>query len=190
MASFSGSRPTLVLLDLQRDFLEASGRMRLPRPVAERDITVANRLMAHAVRHQWAVVLVRNEFGAEQWLGNFFRRGAAVAGASGAELDPRIAAPPGSRVLGKRASDAFSNPDFERALAEGGAGGLVVGGLMTEGCVRATVAGARSRGLATTVVVDGLGAAGPMRTKFGLWSMRRAGARLMSSDKLLAEPLP
>ena len=58
---------------------------------------------------------------------------------------------PGS---GSTTSDSFEGTDLEDILAEGAIGRLVVAGAETDGCIRATIHGAFTRGYDTTLVSD------------------------------------
>jgi len=54
------------------------------------------------------------------------------------EVDPRLAARPDEPVIEKRWASGFFGTDLAQRLREAGADSLVVTGLTTSGCVRAT----------------------------------------------------
>jgi len=165
----------LMVLDLQRDFLEPSGRQSVGAE-AEGIIRSANLMLKHAEGAGWNVVFIKNEFLRTDWIGNFLRNGASVAGSPGAEADPRILYPEKHSDFSKSKSDAFSNPGLLPHLKDGNIQNIVVLGVMAEGCVRATVRRARDLGFSVTVVTDGVGSTRPFLKRFGLKSMERAGA--------------
>jgi nicotinamidase-related amidase len=85
--------------------------------------------------------------------------GAPLVVTSGREdqgpLYPALSAVLGDRPVIRRTTfDSFDNPDFEAAVAATGVKHLVMGGLMTEGCILFTALGALRRGYSVSVVVD------------------------------------
>jgi len=175
----------LLLLDLQRDFLETSGRMPISAGDADMVIAAANRLVRHAEKAGWQQIFIKNEFLKSDWIGNLFRRHAAIEGTFGAEIDPRVIIPTGSAVIAKSSPAAFTNPALAEALKSAGIRQIVILGVMAEGCVRATVKGARNRGFAVTVVADGVASRREFLKRFGLKSMQKAGAHVRECSEIL-----
>lgn len=176
----------LLLLDLQRDFLDANGRMPVGTRNADLVIASANRLLVHAERVGWTPIPIRNEFRKEDWIGNLLRKGSAIEGSSGAEIDPRVQLPASVSTLPKSKSDAFSNPALGEMLARARIRRIVILGVMAEGCVRTTVWSARNGGLSVTVVSDGIASSREFLKRLAVMSMHRAGARLEKCDKILS----
>jgi len=175
----------LLLLDLQRDFLEANGKMPVGVETAAQVVSLANRLVKHAESVGWELIFIRNEFPRTEWLGNLVRNGAAIKGSPGSEIDPRVTIPSTSFVFTKSKSDAFSNPAIEEALVSAGIDQVVVLGVMAEGCVRATAKSAISRGFRVTIVSDAIGSSRGFLWRLGIWSMKNAGAFIQSSSQIL-----
>jgi nicotinamidase-related amidase len=175
----------LLLLDLQRDFLETGGRM----PVSGRDadlvISSANRLIRHADRAGWKQIFIKNEFRKSDWIGNLFRKSAAIEGSVGAEIDPRILLPMGGSIISKSRPDAFTNPALGEALKSAGIHQIVILGVMAEGCVRATVKGARGRGFPVVVVSDAIASSRDFLKRFGLKSMKKAGTSVRECSEIV-----
>ncbi len=180
----------LVAIDLQRDFLEAGGRMPLPSDTVETILAATHRLLTHAEAAGWKVVFIRNEFRRSDRLGNFFRSGAALEGTPGAQIDPRVNLPPDAVLLSKSAADAFTNPALGELLAAASIRNLIVCGVMAEGCVRATVRSALRQNHHVTIVSDAIGSSREILRRFGLRSMQRAGAQLIESAELLRSVSP
>jgi nicotinamidase-related amidase len=65
----SNDQTAILLIDLHRDFLEASGRMPVAPEDAEAVVTIANRVLAHAQRVGWLAVFIKNEFSPNDLLG-------------------------------------------------------------------------------------------------------------------------
>ena len=115
-----------------------------------------------------------------------------VAGTPGADLHADLRLPPDAIIVSKgqdRADDGYSA--FEGMTAAGrrlqedlrarGVTDLIVGGLATDYCVRASVLDAVRAGLNVTVLTDGIAGITPESTARALDDMRRAGARLAAS---------
>ena len=110
-----------------------------------------------------------------------------VAGTYGAELDPAIAALDGPLVdkgttQGADAYSGFDGTGLAKLLRDAGVRHVLVGGLATDYCVKATVLDALHAGFATTVLADAI-AAVDVREGDGaraLEEMVAAGARVAS----------
>lgn len=172
----------VLLIDLQRDFLGSPGAARLPvgEAGAAAVLAAANAILAGRRLPGALPVLIVTAFPRSARFANFFRHQAALAGSAGAGLDPRLELPAGVRVLTKTVADAFSNPELEALLRGRGVTELYVLGVFAEGCVRATVLGARRRGYAVTVLAGAVASNARWKQRLALWSMRRAGARVAS----------
>lgn len=167
----------LLLLDLQRDFLDHErGRLPVSASGAEAVIRAANELLALRPRPDVRMVIVTSHFDPDDRLGNLLRRRAAVGDAPGTELDPRILGATGATVLRKSGPSAFSSPGFGAWLEQAGIRDVYVLGVFAEGCVRATVRDAIRRGLRVRVVSDAIASSSSWKTRVALWAMRRAGA--------------
>jgi nicotinamidase-related amidase len=175
----------LLAIDLQRDFLEENGRMPVGKNGAELVIASASRLLKYAESVGWLQVFIKNEYRKADWIGNLFRRGAAIEGSAGAEIDPRIPFRAGALVVSKARPDAFTNPALAEILTSAGIHHLVVLGVMAEGCVRATANSAIRRGFSVTVVSDGVASSRDFLRRFGLRSVQKAGARIRRTSEIL-----
>jgi nicotinamidase-related amidase len=167
-------------LDLQWDFLGAAGaRLPVDASGSAAVLRTANAILAKRVLAAAIPVLIITEFPAAARLANFVRKGAAIVGTPGADLDPRVGPTDQIPVFRKARSSAFTNPDLERYLQAQGVQELYVLGVFAEGCVRATVRDARRRGYPVTVIVDAIATNARWKLHVALWAMRRAGATLV-----------
>ena len=145
----------VLLMDLQRDSLDCeAGSM----PVDQWGARAARRL-ANAVLSKWVLagalpILVKNQFLASAWFANFLRRGAAIGGTAGAELDSRLERSGSEIIITKARPSAFSNPELQRYLHAHGVDTLYVLGVYAEGCVRASVVKAIKLGYSVIVIAD------------------------------------
>jgi nicotinamidase-related amidase len=174
-----------MLLDLQCDFLEDGGRMPVARDQVESMLAAVNALVDAGSARRVPVVYILNAFPRSAFVLNLLRRGAAIAGTRGAELDPRVHRA-GDVRFPKAASDAFSNPDLDPWLRSNGIRELIVAGLFAPHCVRATVAGALRRAYGVTIVSDGLAASSEASRARAIARMQGAGAAVTTSAALLA----
>ncbi len=174
----------VLLLDLQRDFLGGAGaRLPVDPAGAAAVLRTANAILAKRVLPAALPVLIVTEFPASARVANFFRKGAAVVGTPGAELDPRLDHTDGIRVIRKTRSSAFTNPELQCYLQANRVTELYVLGVFAEGCVRATVRHARQLGYPVTVITDAIATNARWKLRFALCAMRRGGARLvMTAD--------
>lgn len=71
------------------------------------------------------------------------------------QLHPRLHPTDADLVVHKQHGDAFEATTLQDELAARGIHSLVITGLVTHGCVKATCLGARERGYAVVLVADG-----------------------------------
>ena len=147
----------VVLLDLQRDFLEDHGRMPIERTQVEPLLRHASDVVAEARARGLPVVRIHNAFSRADVVGNLSRGGAAVEGSEGAEADPRVPAGEDAR-FDKQWPDAFTNPDVDAWVRDHRVRRLVIVGVFADQCVEATARAARHRLLEVSVVREGVGA--------------------------------
>jgi len=178
----------LLLMDLQIDFLANGGRLPVGAANAERVIAVANRMAALFAERQCPIIMIANQFKRSDTLGNFFRRYAAMEGTEGGYIDPRVLAHDACS-FSKAKSSAFTNPDLADHLKAALIDRLVICGVYTEGCVRATAFDALRAGLETVVISDGVASKRTATYKWALTHMRKRGVRVVSMDEYLYSPL-
>jgi nicotinamidase/pyrazinamidase len=176
------TRSAVLLMDLQHDFLGAEGsRMPVDTEGAADVIGTANAILRKDVLAQAIPVLIVNQFPVADRIANFLRKGAAVAGSPGANLDFRIQNIGRARIIAKANPSAFRNPELERYLQAEGIKRLFVMGVFAEGCVRSTVLDARRRGYEVHVIANAVATNASWKKRFALWAMKRAGADIMPS---------
>ena len=173
----------LLLIDLQRDFLQPSGRMFVGKKQADSVIECARRLISFALSNDVQPILIVNQFSVHDRFGNFFRRYAAIAGSVGAEIDPRIASQ-GFPCFTKETSDAFSNAELNDFLRGQGITHLIIIGVYAEGCVLTTAKGAMKRGYEVTIASNGVESNKEWKKRLALWDIQRRGAHIVSSTDI------
>jgi nicotinamidase-related amidase len=143
----------LLLIDFQRDFLAASGRLPVAADQVQPVIDAANRAAARARAEGTAVIAIGNEFLRRDWVGNLLRRFAALAGSDGARWDERVPRE-GARYFAKWRGSAFCNPELDRFLRSENVGELELAGLYAGACISATARDALKRGYRVAVLAD------------------------------------
>ncbi len=179
------SKTVLLLIDLQRDFLENDGRLPVPVDCAERVIGAANRMIDYARKSGWTMIWIKNEFLRTQWISNFFRNHAAIKGTPGADIDPRINFYTETPIMVKCEADAFSNPRLEILLKKATPEKVIILGLMTDECVAETTRGVIRRGYPVEIVEDGVATMEEPAHEKALAAMRACGAMVKKSVDIL-----
>jgi len=158
-----GGRPALLCIDMVRAYFDDGGAFQLP---STRSLETASRVLA-AAREAGVLVAhsgVRYAADARDG-GSFVRRvpglrvfvGDTEAGQFRAEVAPR----PDEVVLLKQMPSAFFGTTLASTLTSAGVDTVLVQGVSTSGCVRATVVDAMSHGFTVFVVADACGDRSP-----------------------------
>jgi len=124
-------------------------------------------------------ILIVNRFPPSAHIANLFRKGAAVVGNRGAELDSRLHNLDGVPVIEKANPSAFSNPELDILLLANDVQELYVMGVFAEACVRATVTDAIALGFTVHVLADAVASNAVWKKQVGIWAMKRAGADIL-----------
>lgn len=192
----------LLLVDVQNDFCPGGA---LPVPGGDEVVPVLNEAIRRARESDAAIFASRDWHPPES--AHFVTGGGrwpphCVQGTSGAHFHPDLHLPDETVVItaGDNPYDdgysAFEGHDvkgrsFEQALARTGTRKLIVGGLATDYCVRASVLDARARDFDVVLLLDGIRGidADKGDVARALDSMVRAGART-ATLKTLQHELP
>jgi nicotinamidase/pyrazinamidase len=189
--------PALLVVDVQNDFCPGGA---LAVPGGDRVIPVLNRLAAIASALGMPVYASRDWHPPDSR--HFAAHGGrwpvhSVAGTEGARLHPDLQLPPGALIVSKgvgRDDDGYSAFDGSIAgrgslladLRARGINELVIGGLATDYCVRASALDARQHGLDVIVVSDAIGAvdAAPGDGARAIDEMKAAGIDVRPSNEI------
>jgi alpha-ketoglutaric semialdehyde dehydrogenase len=138
-------RPLLLLVDLQRDYLDSPGLEPAAGIVTERAASLlrAFRAADASIVHAWTTVSRGDDRRMPHWQRD--DRWLCEEGTPGHEPPPELLPEPGERVIHKTAFSAFEDGELDRAIAESGADLLVVAGVHLHGCVRQAVLDAYQR---------------------------------------------
>jgi nicotinamidase-related amidase len=193
-------RTALVVVDMQRGFLDAGEAMAVPPareivPVIQELLSVfrAKRLpvvFTEFVYSKSVPVLIGSLHPEHQQAGPGAPRGfglpssSCLEGTPSAETVPDLAPRPGEIVVRKRGYDAFAGTFLDQALRARNVTSLVVTGTMTDICVLATVTAALHREYRVTVVEDGVATLWPEIQRAALDIIGRAYGRIATGKEV------
>lgn len=185
-------RKALLLVDVQSDFFPGGD---LPAPCADTIIEPVNRLIEMTRRNSLPVFATRdwhpeNHCSFKEQGGPWPRH--CVQGSEGAAFHPRIKMPPDVTVIStadtpdEEAYSGFKGTDLFRLLKDRDVSTLIVGGLVTEVCVKETVLDALERGFDVIVIEEAISAidASPGDGENAIKEMKHNGASIISIEEL------
>ncbi|MGY2065672.1 isochorismatase family protein [Blastococcus sp. SYSU DS0619] len=150
-----GRRPAVLVIDLVRAYTEPEGPFALPEPATA--VVAVTALVDAARAAGYPVLWTGVRYGADLADGGLFVRkvpalAAFAAGAEGRWGDLALEPGPGEPVLFKQYASAFFGTPLATTLHTLGVDTLVIGGVSTSGCVRATAMDALNSGFRPQVV--------------------------------------
>ncbi len=180
-------KSALLLVDVQNDFLERVGLV----PESARLIAQIASLLARFRERGWPVfhiqTLVKPD-GSDR-MPHWKSQGhwACVEGTHGALPPPSLAPSGDESVIRKRSFSGFESGELHRALESRGVAAVVLAGLYTHACIRATAMDAYARGCAVRIAEDAVASTEPTHAQLSRQWMDRRGMRFMSSAEILTE---
>jgi len=181
----SSDASALLVLDLQVDFVERSGRMPIAADQIDQVLKTSNLAIEAAAARHMAIVYIGNEYTRWDIPGNWFRRNAARADTPGALLDPHLKRIAGAPYFPKRRGDAFSNLHLEHFLLSHHIGRIVLCGVYAGDCVTATARGALRRGISVVILSDAVGAASATARQSALARLSQTGVQIVTTDQFI-----
>lgn len=196
-------RTALLVVDMQRGFLDPGAAMEVP--AARAIVPTVVRLVALFREQRLPVAFSQFVYSpaAPLLVGELHpehcpaARGAptgfgrpsssCLEGDPSADVVPELAPRPGELAVRKHWYDAFAGTSLDGALRAQGVRSLVVTGTMTDICVLATVIGAFNREYRVTVVEDGVATLWPEIQRATLDIVRRAYGRVTPAARVAAE---
>lgn len=163
-----GPRPALLLIDMVRAYFDSGGAFELPSTAALESaarLLVAARGAAVPVVHTCVRYVPGGADG-----GVFFAKVAGLAAFAGegpvgpdepGAFRPEVAPAPGELVITKQMPSAFFGTSLAGTLTAMGVDTVVIAGVSTSGCVRASATDAMSHGFVPVVVGDACGDRSP-----------------------------
>ncbi|WP_439533729.1 isochorismatase family protein [Polymorphobacter sp.] len=182
-----GARPALILIDFAAAYYVKDSPLYAG---VEEARASAARLRDAARAAGIPVIFTRVEYSEDGHEGGmFFRKIAAlkcfVTGNPLAEFTPELAPLPGDRVLTKHYPSAFMGTALASQLMAEGIDTLVVTGLSTSGCVRATSVDALCLGFVPVVVSDAVGDRDPNVHAANMFDLTAKTAEVLNEAQTL-----
>jgi maleamate amidohydrolase len=183
-----GAKPALLIVDMCLAYLQPGSPLFLETGAAVRD---AISPLAAAARATGApVIFTRVEYAHPADGGLFRRKIAALAsfdsGNPLADFDPALLPEPGDMVLTKQFPSAFFGTPLAGLLTAQGVDTLLVTGVSTSGCIRATAVDALCHGFAPQVITDCVGDRTPEIQAANLLDLEAKTADLLDSKSAIA----
>jgi maleamate amidohydrolase len=185
-----GRRPALLLVDFAAAYFLPSSPLFA---AVEAERAVARRLLAAAHGVGVPAIFTRVEYeagSAETDGGLFYRKIAALAcfdrGNPLGDFTPELAPTPEDRVVTKRYPSAFFGTGLADELRAQGVDTLVVTGLSTSGCVRASALDALCHGFVPIVVKDAVGDRDARVHEANLFDLAAKTADVVGSEEIFA----
>lgn len=183
-----GAKPALLIVDMCLAYLQPGSPLFLETGGAVRDAIVP--LAAAARAAGVPVIFTRVEYAHPADGGLFRRKIAALAcfesGNPLADFDPALVPQPGDMVLTKQFPSAFFGTPLAGLLTAQGVDTLLITGVSTSGCIRATAVDALCHGFAPQVVTDCVGDRTPDIQAANLLDLEAKTADLLDSPAALA----
>ena len=179
-------KPLLLLIDLQNDFLGASGLEPAAGQVAERAtrLLLGCRERSVPVVHVYTTVRHVPDERMPHWVAA--NKWMCVQDTPGHEPPPALCVQPLERVVHKSFFSAFSSPDLLPLLQSMQVDTLLVAGVHLHGCVRATVMDAYAAGYEIQVADDAVASDDPQHAAMTRRYLEIRAARFLSVERLLA----
>jgi nicotinamidase-related amidase len=174
----------LLLIDMQRDYIEPNGRMPVAQDQVGPMITATNAMIEAMQQHAFPIIYTVNQFNPFEALGDFERNFAAMRYKPGSMIDLRIN-PLAGFYFAKGNPSAFTNPVFNQNLEFIGAGRLVLAGTYVERSVLRTAQDAIKRGYSVTVISDAVAGANAQERDTALQKLKEAGAQIETSHEFI-----
>lgn len=181
-----GRRPALVVVDVIRGFTDPACPLG-----SEADAVVeANRSLLDAFRARglpvfFTTVIYRDPGQARVFRDRLPALDVLAPGSPWVEVDPRLAARPDEPVIEKRWASGFFGTDLARRLQEAAADSLVVTGLTTSGCVRATAVDGLQHDYRVVVPREAVGDRNPVAHEANLFDLNAKYADVLDLEQVL-----
>ena len=183
-----GARPVLLLIDFARAYLDPAS----PLYAGVEDVRAsAARLRTAARAAGVPVIFTRVEYSADGHEGGvFYKKVAAlkafVTGNPMGDFTPELEPLPGDDVITKHFPSAFFGTDLAASLHARNIDTILITGLSTSGCVRASAVDAICHGFVPLVVVDAVGDRDAKVQAANLFDLGAKTAELVSEAQALA----
>ena len=172
----------LIIVDVQKDFVDPDGRLPADSAQAQNMIAAINGILENADTTALEVIYIRNAFKWWQLPGNIIRRFAGMKGAEGARPADGLVLV-NDTCFTKHHFNAFTNKHLHKHLSKNGISELYICGMYADVCVLATVKGAVKHGYRVYVIRDALSTVTDVRLDASYEKLESVGATLLSIEE-------
>jgi len=179
-------KPALILVDVQNDFLDRSGLYPAREDVIAgiRTLLAGFRSAARPVIHVRTLVASDGNDSMPHWQRQGLRQ--CVRDTPGAMSPSSLATIAGEEVMEKHFFSAFESGRLDTVLLSAGADTVVLAGLYSHGCIRATATDAYQKGYAVLLAADAMASTDAQHDMVSRqWLDGRVG-RLLRNEQILA----
>ncbi len=181
-----GARPALVLVDMIKGFTSAACPLGSDCP----DVVAANAELLSAFRERalpivYTTVVYHEENQARVFRSRIDALNLLTPDSDWVQVDDRLAMEPGEILLEKQWASAFHKTELDQQLRGRGVDSLVVTGLTTSGCVRATVVDGLQYDYPVVVPREAVGDRNPQAHEANLFDMHAKYADVMSVAEVI-----
>lgn len=185
-----GKRPALVLVDMIKGFTDPACPLGCDCP----DVVSANAVLLEEFRARslpvfFTTVIYRDPGQARVFRARLPALNVLAPGSPWVDVDDRLSPRPGEAVIEKLWASGFFATELAQALQVAGADSLVVTGLTTSGCVRATVLDGLQHDYPVVVPREAVGDRNPDAHAANLFDMNAKYADVLSLEQVV-ERLP
>jgi maleamate amidohydrolase len=182
-----GQRPALVLVDMINGFTDPA----CPLGTACPEVVAANRTLLELFRKKelpvfFTAVVYHDDTQARVFRGRIDALNVLQPDSHWVQIDPELEPLESECVIEKQWASGFFGTDLDKRLREAGADSLVVTGLTTSGCVRATVVDGLQSDYPVVVPREAVGDRNPKAHEANLFDMNAKYADVMDLDEVLA----
>ena len=177
------NEPTLIVIDMLNDFLQAWA------PAAkQRLVQATNELVATLRSHKRPIIWVRQEFRPDlrDALPEMRAKGIriTIAGTPGCQIVSELAVDRSDTVLVKKRYSAFYGTTLDQVLADLRPDGLILAGINTHACIRMAAIDAYQRDWEVILAADCVGSYDQEHHEISLRYMKDKIAAVMSNEEI------
>ncbi|MEM8500996.1 MAG: isochorismatase family protein [Pseudomonadota bacterium] len=186
-----GQRPALVVVDMSLGFTESES----PLGAECSDVIAVNKQILRAFRQQnlpifFTSVVYHNEYQARVFRARIKALNILEAGSKWVDLHPELERKSDEVLIEKHWPSAFHQTDLDALLRAQSVDSIVVTGLTTSGCVRATAVDGLQYDYPVIVIEDGVGDRNLKAHTANLFDLQAKYADVISSEDFLRFLMP
>ena len=182
-----GQRPGLVVVDMINGFTDGACPLGTDCPeVVAANAELLQAFRAHKLPVFFTTVVFHDDTQASVFRSRIEALNVLQPGSHWVQIDPRLAPLADEAVVEKQWASAFFGTDLDRQLRAAGVDSLVVTGLTTSGCVRATVVDGLQSNYPVVVPVEAVGDRNPDAHAANLFDMNAKYADVMPLAEVMA----